>query len=173
MTHVLKHHPTCLYALWPAIAISTVATTWCYAQVPDPAWVFYDFGTQWSHGLQYAVAPCGIFLYFYPMEHWVEKGRGMLYITQHARMHTSRTSTFTKRRHSLVGSVLAFCVISHCAFSLKALFLSAWVRIYTKSHCNCSVLFLQSIALLGKIYSTVPRYSMAHFSTERQNHRNA
>ena len=49
-------------------------------------------------------------------------------ITQHARIHTTRIA-FTNRRHSLVGSVLGFCVTSQCALSIK-------VQIPPKSHFN-------------------------------------
>ncbi len=36
----------------------------------------------------------------------------------------------------IVDTELDFCVIYHCAFSVKLLYLSAWVRIPPKSHFN-------------------------------------
>ncbi len=64
--------------------------------------VFFDCGFQWSNAPRYTAAPCAI--------------------TLHTRIHTARTVACTSCRHSLVGTVLGFCVISHCTFSVKALF---------------------------------------------------
>ncbi len=104
---------------------------------------FFEGGTQWSNRPRYAVRstirctetpysiPWRRTLYFGPVGQWTETSGG---ITQHARIHATRRAVVTSRKPSLVISVLGFCVISHFTFSVKALFLSAWVRIPPKPH---------------------------------------
>lgn len=119
-------------------------------------------GAMGQHGLQYTVAPCRK---FQPIEQWMAKGMG---ITQHAQIHTPE-QRFRQTVGSL-GRLLGFCVTSRCAFFVKAIFLSTWVRIPPKSHYN-HVLF-SPLLHQAKTYCTVLRYIVVHCSIERQNHRN-
>ncbi len=74
-----------------------------------------------------------------------------------------QNSRNTSRRHSLVGSILGFCVISHCAFSVNALacgFEYVLINILTK--------FCPPLLHWAKIYSTVYRGPLHHGAPKSQ-----
>ena len=111
---------------------------------PDPIQLSAQYGIcflRFWHSAEQWTKVCrhcrGTVPYMCSMKQWVEKADC---ITQQVRLQTTRTAAVTNRRHSLVGSVLGFCVISHCSFSAKALFLSTSVRMGPppppKSHFN-------------------------------------
>ncbi len=105
--------------------------------------------------------------------HWIEKYEGVGYNPSYSNTN-HQNSRFHDRRHSLVVTVLDFCIIPPCSLPLEHFFLTTWIRIqlhilnkFCPPFCSIHV-----YAPSGKVYGTMPQYTVVHCSTERQNDRN-
>ncbi len=103
---------------------------------------------------------------------WSNGWKHSVGITEHERIHTTRTAAFTNRRNNLISSAYDFCVTSHCAFSVQALSLLAdgFESVPPKSHFNEG---LPPIAPLFPNIShgaTVYRSPLLHWAPESQKH---